>query len=328
MKISLLICTYQRPDELRRLLETLANQTVFPDEVIVVDGSLDDKTETVTKETADIFGGGLFYFHVDETERGLTRQRNVGIKHAKGEIIAFLDDDTIPDKDYFKELLACFQRHSDAIGVGGTITNEIEWKPADMEKSPSLGMFRWEKWERRDDFRWRLRKLLKLDSPLPPGWMPSFGHGRPSNYPPDGNDYQVEFVMGGASAWRKSIFDTYQFSTYFYGYGLYEDLDFCIRASRQGVIYLCTPAQLEHHHAPGGRPNQFQYGKMVVRNGWFVWRRRWPNLSFVSKAKWWLITFLLAFLRSIDFRNSGFKESTGRFWGMLTLLYNKPNINY
>jgi GT2 family glycosyltransferase len=263
---------------------------------------------------------------VGEAERGLTRQRNVGIRHAKGEIVAFLDDDTVPTTNYFAEILACFQRHPKAVGVGGLITNETSWNVADLEKPPSRRVFRWGEWERRESFRWRLRGLLRLGSPLPPGWMPEFSHGRPAGYPPDNNDYDVEFVMGGASAWKKDIFGLSNFSEYFQGYGLYEDLDFCIRVAQIGRIYLCTRARLEHHHAAGGRPNQFKYGKMVVRNGWFVWRRRWPSPTFTAKVKWWLITLLLAFLRLIDVRNGGIKEAVGRFWGMLTLLYRKPDV--
>lgn len=327
LKISLVICTYQRPNEIRRLMRTIAKQTTIPDEIIIVDGSPDDKTESVIKENLGMLDDRLVYLHVKEEERGLTRQRNVGIKHASGEIIAFLDDDTVPDINYFAEILACFQRYPEAVGIGGLITNETSWSPANLEKPPSLGIFRWGEWERREDFRWRLRKLLRLDSPLLPGWMPSFGHGRSGNYPPDDNDYQVELVMGGASAWRNKIFNVYQFSTHFEGYGLYEDLDFCIRASRTGSIYLCTSARLEHHHASGGRPNQFRYGMMVVRNGWFVWRRRWRNPSTKDRIKWWTITFLLMLFRLFDLRDGGIIEALGRIWGMSTVFLHSPKEN-
>jgi carbohydrate-selective porin OprB len=51
---------------------------------------------------------------------------------------------------------------------------------------------------------------------------------------------------------------------------LYEDADFALRVSKIGV-YLNTAAQLHHYHDVQGN-NQYQYGKMVVRNGWYVWR--------------------------------------------------------
>jgi len=322
--ISLIICTYKRPEIVKRLLESINDQIVLPGEIIVVDGSLDDRTEVSVSEVTGPVSDRLIYIRVDENDRGLTRQRNVGIRRAHGEIIAFLDDDTVPEKDYFEQLLACFDRHPEAIGVGGQIITGSDWRPADLQKKPSNAAYRWENWEMPESYRWRIRKLLGLTSNLPPGWMPAFGHGRPSNYPSNGNDYPVEFVMGGASAWRKDLFSSCQFSNYFIGYGLYEDLDFCVRASGIGQIFQCTSAQLEHYHASGGRPNQFAYGKMVVRNGWFVWRRRWPNPKLIDRIKWWEISLLLAFLRLIDWRSQGTKEALGRFAGCFSVLFNPP----
>ena len=324
--LSLVICTYQRPNELSRLLESLNDQIVMPDEILVVDGSMDDRTEESVARVKDDLRSKVIYFRVNDVERGLTRQRNVGVKHATGDIVAFLDDDTIPCQNYFTEILSCFERHPDAVGIGGLITNEIEWCLADLNKKPRFDKFRLGEWERRDDFRWRIRKPFGLDSTLPPGWMPPFGHGRSSVYPPDGNDHHVEFIMGGASAWQSSIFLKHQFSILFERYGLYEDLEFCIRASRMGSIYLCTRARLEHYHAPAGRPNPFQYGEMVIRNGWYVWRQRWHYPSWKDQIKWWMINFLLAVLRFVDPRNHGTMEALGRFWGMFTLLWYVPAI--
>lgn len=324
LKISLIICTYQRPDEVRRLLEALAKQTLLPDEIIIVDGSLDDKTGKIIKEIAVTFHRRLVYILVDENDRGLTRQRNVGIKNATGEIVAFLDDDTIPNINYFEEIIVCFDRHPEAVGVGGQITTNIKWKQATTDAKPSLSVYRLEDWVRSDGIRWRLRKIFGLDSNLPPGWMPSFGHGRSAGYPPTGNDYPVEFIMGGASAWKRSLFSQIQFSHYFEGYGLYEDLDFSIRANRLGKIFVCTRAQLEHHHASGGRPDRFKYGKMVERNGWYVWRQRWPSPAVIDQVKYWAISFLLGILRLIDLRGGGPEEAFGRMVGAFSVFLNPP----
>ena len=325
--VSLIICTYQRPESVRRLLDSIKDQSALPDEIIVVDASLDGETESVIKKVTRPVLDRLIYIHTGENDRGLTRQRNVGTKKASGEIIAFLDDDTVPEKDYFEQLVACFDRHPEAIGVGGQITTDLDWRPANLEKKPSFAVFRWENWEKPESIRGIIRKLLGLASNLPPGWMPPFGHGRPSSYPPDGNDHQVEFIIGASSAWKAEIFKEIQFSTFFYDYGLYEDLDFCIRAGRLGSIYLSTSSQLEHYHAPGGRPNPFSYGKMVTRNGWYVWRQRWPNPRWTDRAKWWVISLLMTLLRLIDFRNSGFKEAMGRITGLISILISSPKLN-
>jgi len=323
-QLTLIICTYQRPEPILRLLKSVCAQTQLPQEILIIDGSPDNETSAVIENfSLSNKLNGLRYTHVDPQYRGLTRQRNIGIQQARGDIVAFLDDDTILDKNYFTELLACFARHPGAVGVGGLIINEAQWLPVEQSK-PNLSKFRWNNWERRDDLRWRLRKTLRLDSPLSPGWMPPFGHGRPSSYPPDGNDYPVEFIIGASFAWKQVIFTKIQFSNYFEGYGLYEDLDFSIQASKLGEIYVCTRAQLEHHHAPGGRPNQFKYGKMVERNGWYVWRKRWPSPSMINRVKYWLISGLLAALRLFDFRNAGPIEAVGRLVGAISVAFDSP----
>ncbi|MGB1253671.1 MAG: glycosyltransferase family 2 protein [Candidatus Promineifilaceae bacterium] len=326
MLLTLIICTYRRPKQVEELIAALGNQTTIPSEILLVDGSSDSETATVVQrlQAADTLPN-LHYFQVPPEHRGLTRQRNYGIARAKGEFIAFLDDDTLPDPTYFAELLACFERHPATLGVGAQISNEVHW-----QQGGSLG-FVWNGWTRRDGYRWRLRKRLGIaDQDLQPGCMPIWGHARSPYYlPPDGKDYEVEYVMGGVSIWRREVFETHQFSRYFEGYGLYEDLDFCVRVSAQAPLIYCTRAKIGHFHAPSGRPNQFSYGIMVARNGWFVWRRRWPQPSLEARVKWWLIMWLLTVCRLYESvrgpqRWQALTESFGRIYGMFTLLLSKP----
>ncbi|HEX8776463.1 MAG TPA: glycosyltransferase [Pyrinomonadaceae bacterium] len=332
VRLSLIVCTYLRATEVAKLLQALAAQTRLPDETLIVDASPDDETKIVVE--AFIGRGGLpnlSYFKAPPEHRGLTRQRNYGVALASGDLIAFLDDDTIPEAEYFAETLACFERHAAAAGVGGYITNEVDWWSSNgTEGAPTGGLFQWGSWERREALRWRLRRRLGLVSGLPPGWMPLSGHGRPVGYlPPDGEDHEVEFLMGCAFTFRREVFRQERFSSYFEGYGLYEDMDFCLRAASRAPLYLCTRARLEHHHAPSGRPNQFRYGWMVVRNGWVVWRTRWPNPSLRSRLSWWATTMLLALCQLADTlrgprRAASVTEAVGRFCAMASLLWKKP----
>ena len=137
--------------------------------------------------------------------------------------------------------------------------------------------------------------------------------------------------MGGVSSFKKSVFTTFQFSTYFEGYGLYEDADFTLRLSKTGKLYVNTKAQLGHFHNHSGRPNQYLYGKMVVRNGWYVWRVKYPNPSLKARFKWNAIVLLLTFIRFSNIFTTGKKqealtESLGRLIGWFSLLLNKPKI--
>jgi len=322
MKLSLIVCTYRRPAAVRRLLESLRAQTRPPDEILVVDASPDEETATVVSR---VLLPGLSCHRVPEEARGLTRQRNWGIARARGEVIAFLDDDTVPEPEYFAEVLACFDRHPGAVGVGGYIANEVAWRPVAEGKIP-LNVFRSRGWERREDYRWRLRRLCGLGSPFPAGWMPPSGHPRATGFvPPDGEDHRVEFFMGGASAWTRELLERMRFSPWFEGYGLYEDLDFCLRAGRDGSLWLCTRARLAHFHEESGRPHRFHYGEMVVRNGWRVWRLRWPDPVWPNRGRWWATTLLLTVCRLGDAvrgpaRRAALSESMGRLWGMARML--------
>ena len=331
--LTLIICTYCRPLHVKRLLESLRHQSRQPDEVLVIDGSPDDETQRVTLELrGDNILPCLAYDRVPPEHRGLTRQRNYGIERANGSIIAFLDDDTVPARHYFAAIMACFERHPETAGVGGYLSNEVTWRRVSQRCMPRLSTFCWRSWERREDYRWRLRKLFGLAGSYAPGWIPPFGHGRPIGFlPPDGSDYQVEFIMGGASAWRREVLMKHRFSSYFEGYGLYEDMDFCIRVSRHHPLYQCTSAHVNHYHAPGSRPDAFRLGVMVVRNGWYVWRQRWAQPHLFDRFRWWAITLLLTLCRLSDFTTrsrakEAILEVLGRTWGMITLLAKRPSL--
>jgi GT2 family glycosyltransferase len=157
-----------------------------------------------------------------------------------------------------------------------------------------------------------------------------YSHGRSVGFiPPSGKIYEVEMIMGGVSSFRKKVFETVQFSAYFEGYGLYEDADFTLRVAKIGKLYLNTAAKLNHYHDVSGRPNQYQYGKMVVRNGWYVWRVKNPNPKFRNKFKWHSITLLLTIIRFSNIfptskRKEAFTEALGRTMGWVSLWVNKP----
>lgn len=327
MKFSLIICTYQRPQSLLTLLNALQQQLVYPHEIIVVDGSKNNKTGHVLLNNSF---KNLHYFKVNEENRGLTKQRNYGLsKVSKSiEIICFLDDDVIPEPTYFKELINTYTVHPEAIGVGGYITNEVNWKPIDNEVCNN-NYYCYDGFKRKEGVRFKFRKRLGLVHNTPPGFMPPFSHGRSVGFlPPSNKIYPVEFFMGGVSSFKKSVFNSINFSTFFEGYGLYEDVDFCLRASKIGSLFVNTSARLKHFHEPLGRPDSFKFGKMVVRNGWYVWRVKYKNPATVNKIKWVLTSVLLACIRLTNvFSNTGteaFKEAMGRFTGLFSLILKKP----
>ena len=183
---------------------------------------------------------------------------------------------------------------------------------------------------RKESARFKLRKILGLMDDTLPGFMPIFSHGRSIGHlPPSNKIYPVEFFIGGVASYKTTIFETIQFSTYFEGYGLYEDLDFCLRVSKLGNLYVNTAAQLEHHHNESGRPNKYKYGKMVMRNGWYVWRVKYPKPTLKAIVLFHINVIVLLKLRFLNsftgsHKKEAFTEALGRLVGWFSLFLKEP----
>lgn len=331
MRLSLIICTYQRPDALKALLNSVSKQTRLPDEVLVIDGSNDLKTSSILNSMQ--FPFPFSYYWVEKEHRGLTKQRNYGLNRVADvtELVSFLDDDLILQEDYFEQVLITFENNEKVIGVGGIDLKENSY--FEKEKGRVYNKFKYyelDGWVKKEPLRYKLRKLFGLLSPLQPDIIPDFSHGR-SGFPPNGKIYQVEHFMGGIATYKKALFDKIKFSTYFEGYGLYEDFDFCVRALPFGNLVVNTKAQVWHYHEPSGRPNKYKYGKMVVRNGWYVWRLRFPQNSRTAIFKWHATELLLATVRLYNAiagpsRKEALVEYLGRVAGWFSLWLNPPTI--
>ena len=328
IQFSLIICTYRRAKPLVDLLNSVKLQTTYPNEILIIDGSQDDETnELLTKYSFN----NLKYSKVDEFNRGLTKQRNYGISliDKSSDIICFLDDDTILKEEYFEILVSTYKIYPEALAVGGYIIEKSNW----INKGINLNRnsFLIDGWSRTEPLRFRVRNWFGLSPDASPGWLPTFGHGRSVAFlPPSDKIYEVEQIMGGVSSYRRTVFEKLQFSSYFQGYGLYEDADFSIRLAKLGKIHVNTGAQLYHYHQESGRPNKFKYGKMVIRNGWYVWRIKYPNPSIKARIKWNLTALLLTIIRFLNVINShkkveAFSEGLGRVVGWFSIVFNKPN---
>lgn len=109
-RISVVVCSYNGERTIRDCLQGLRKLDYPNYEVIVVNDGSKDRTEAIAKE---------FGFRVITTEnRGLSSARNTGMRAAKGEIVAYIDDDAIPDPHWLTYLAYSFLT-TDHMGVGG-----------------------------------------------------------------------------------------------------------------------------------------------------------------------------------------------------------------
>lgn len=325
MTFSLIVCTYMRAKPLVTLLQSVSKQTVYPNEIIIVDGSTNTDTELALKVSAF---KNLKYLRVNNNERGLTKQRNIGVEllDDASEIVCFLDDDIVLKDNYFEILLNTYQNYPKALAVGGYIVNEVNWKKTCNQPNG----FSFDGWTRNEPSRFKIRKRFGLLPDANPGFLPTFAHGRAISFlPPSNKVYEVEQIMGGVSSYKSSVFKEMSFSEYFKDYGLYEDTDFSLRLAKKGQLYINTSAQLYHYHDYSGRPNAFKYGKMVVRNGWYVWRVKYPKPNVKARIKWNATSFLLTLIRFTNVftspkKKNALQETFGRFYGWISILFNAP----
>jgi len=316
-----------RSRALLSLLESIATQTSYPNEILIIDGSTNNETEQILKVNPFI---NLKYFKIGDDQRGLTKQRNFGVRQVNeaSEVVCFLDDDILLDINYFKVLLSTYHSHPNALAVGGYITNEVKWSP--LSDNSESHVFSFDGWQRKEPLRYRLRALFSLLPNVAPGFFPDFGHGRPISFlPPSNKIYETELFMGGVSSYKKEIFENLRFSTYFEGYGLYEDADFCLRLAKKGQLYVNTNAKCQHYHDQSGRPDSYKYGKMVVRNGWYIFKTKFENPTFKMKLKWLFTSMLLTKIKLLNIitepnRNAAFKEGFGRIIGWWSVVFNPP----
>jgi glycogen(starch) synthase len=113
-RVSVVVSTYNRAAGLRATLEGLRHQTYDDFEVVVVNGPSTDDTAAVVAEYADRVRAG------ECPEPSLTRSRNVGIAIASGDVIAFIDDDAIPEPTWVADILSGYDEGSTG-GVGGIV---------------------------------------------------------------------------------------------------------------------------------------------------------------------------------------------------------------
>jgi len=289
-----------RPKSLLILLNSVSNQSLYPNEILIVDGSIDTKTkEFLSSETFE----NLRYYLVDKKNRGLTKQRNYGISKVSNDskVIAFVDDDTKLSNNYFETLINTFKEDNSITGVGGVALNEYRWQLKNSKvQYNNYKYYSFDGYVYKEGLRNVFRNYLGLQSNQFPGIMPKFSNGRTCGYPLTGKIYEVDLLVGMSFSFKREVFKNINFSDYFEGYGLYEDADYSLRALSFGKNVINTNIHLEHYHEESGRPNKYIYGKMVMRNGWYVWRVKYPFPSVKSRFKWNMIAFLLTIIRFRD----------------------------
>ena len=131
LTVSVVICTKNRPANLRECLSAVARLNPMPNDVLVVDNTQgNQETESLSRE----FGTR----YVTEPVPGLSRARNRGLAECDTEIVAFLDDDAVPATDWLGILMEPFADEKVGASTGKVVTPESVDKGGCDENPRSL----------------------------------------------------------------------------------------------------------------------------------------------------------------------------------------------
>ncbi len=129
MRITVVLCTYNRHLCLRSVLESIA-ASVLPKsvewEVLVVDNNSSDQTPQVAEEFARKYPGHFRY--VFEPRQGKSHALNTGIRESRGDVLAFVDDDVTVEPTWLRNLTQALE-NSEWAGTGGRTLLAEEFLP-------------------------------------------------------------------------------------------------------------------------------------------------------------------------------------------------------
>lgn len=213
LTVSVVINTLNRANLLPNTLKALVHQDHAGLEVVVVNGPSTDHTEEVLAEWADEVKAGTC------PEANLSMSRNIGIAMTSGDIVAFIDDDGVPEPEWLSQIVAAFDRE-EVGAAGGRV----------MDHTGHEFQYHYANADRLGNGRWALRAP-----------SPQF------NFP---FSYEFPYLQGTNTAFRRSaLLEIGGFDEAFVYY--LDETDVCLRLIDRGyVVRQLHDAYVHHKYAP------------------------------------------------------------------------------
>lgn len=268
MFVSIIICTYRRAEALEDLLECLADQTYRSAEILIVDGSGEDASVRQTVNRFMNRVGTRVNLRLIQSQKGLTRQRNVGLREAQGDLVCFFDDDVTFDEGFISQTVTLFQQ-SEMGDVGGVGGYDVLNYGVPMR------------------FRHKLRGAFGFYSSWRPGALARCGLVVPLDIqPPFSGCLDVGWLGGFCMLYRREAIGGLYFDEALPTYGG-EDTNFSMRVGKKWRLVLCGDLQLKHHRTMISRVN----GPAQVYDTSFGTARNQLSESMTFAGVLWLLWF-------------------------------------
>ena len=270
MNVSVIIPTYNRANDLKDALVSILKQNKPPKEVIIVDDSDDLRTSKMIESMREVFSYkriALKYLR-NTKERSITIARNMGIMHTTCEVVLFLDDDVILDKNYIREILKVYEKYPSAIGVQGYIKNFDHSWLTNLLNQAFFSFF-----------------LEKNKCRI----LPSGGNTYP--YPLT-KIVNCQWLSGTNQSYKKTLFHQFKFDEKLKKGSIGEDLDLSYRIYKTypKALYATPYATLSHKKTKTSRPGMKSKVYMKTAYSFYLFYKN-INQTILNK-----LTFILSHL--------------------------------
>ncbi len=231
LRVSVVIPTYKRTDDLGRCLDALAKQTRPADRIIVVCRDTDE--ETAAFLTARRTAGALRFDTVIVSRSGQVAALNAGLECVRDGIVSFTDDDTAPRPEWLARLESHFALHPDVGGVGGRDYVHGEMLTKGLER---VGVLEW------------------------------FGRPIGNHHRGTGPARPVDILKGANMSFRVSAIGDVRFDDRLRGEGAQRnnDLAFSLAIRKRGWKIIYDP-EVAVDHYPGDRMDGIERSELSLR---------------------------------------------------------------
>jgi GT2 family glycosyltransferase len=287
--LSIIIPTKNRPDDLLKAVESICIQSRLPDELIVIDQSINNLSAKPIYDLTSKYKQIKFIYVHDSSLLGLVDAKKAAVNHATGDLICFLEDDIVLEPEYIQQIELGFTNQPKMIGCCGIITNppKVNFLYKFLFNIFHRGIFK------------DKRMMLK-----------SLHHGY------DNNLVESDMLSGGVSAWHREVFDEVEFDVA-NGFHMFEDIDFSTRvACHYGNRLFINPnARLAHYCSPLNRDllGARERKKVTECFTYFKKRKDWPNAAM---SFYWLLLGMLLGVIFQSFSSMSFKPIQGYLLGL------------
>jgi len=281
---AIVICTRNRPTELRPTLDSIAAHPPSASTFLAVIDASDDDALRENREHIAEFGAVPAAHWPYPAAPSLPRQRNYALDRLPSSVsvVHFIDDDVTVQAGYFSALSDVLQTRPDVGGVGGVIV-----EPDEIRSAPRCPM---------------LQRLFLLRHPEPGRVLPS-GCTTSAQSPAAGAPAglrDTQWLSGCSSSYRRRLLHRHRFDAALAGYAMLEDLDLSYRIGQEARLVVQPQARLRHRRAPRNRLDAERYARaLTVHRRWFVEKHLGGGAA--RGAFWWsVVGRLLAVSMSSD----------------------------